>query len=431
MKKFLHFMRVRQQLLISIGILLFLVIGTAIVILYGKGYRFSLGQGRAEFAGTGLLVTTSVPNGASVYINGHLTTATDNTINLAPGVYTIKIAKDGYFPWEKQIHVKAEVVAKAEALLFPVAPKLESLTASGAKNPIIDPSHTKLAFTVASQSAKKNGIYILDMQSRPIISFQGVATQIVDDTTDSFSLANYASWSPDSTELLATISGELGETTYLLKTNTFNQPPADVTATLQTVQNTWDKEREDKEKARFAAIKPALAKMITKNFTVLAWSPDEAKILYQASQSATIPIIINPPLIGTNNTPQERKIKEGSVYIYDILEDRNYPIGNAVNISDPLTKQDVDSPHSAVEAGETNTQEAQLLSWLPDSKHLMWVHDKKIAIMEYDGTNITTVYAGPFDPNYVFPWASGTKIVILTNLENSLIPPNLYTIELR
>lgn len=407
MKKFLHFLRVRQQLLISIGILLFLVIGTTIVILYGKGYRFSLGEGRAEFAGTGLLVTTSVPNGASVYINGHLTTATDNTINLAPGVYTIKIAKDGYFPWEKQIHVKAEVVAKAEALLFPVAPKLESLTASGAQNPIIDPSHTKLAFTVASQSAKKNGIYILDMQSRPIISFQRVATQIVDDTTDNFSLANYTSWSPDSTELLATISGELGESTYLLKTNTFNQIPSDVTATLQTVQNTWDKERQDKEKARFAAIKPVLSKMITKNFTVFAWSPDETKVFYQASQSATLPIIINPRLIGANNTTEEREIKEGSLYIYDILEDRNYP--------------------QAV----TNAQDAQSVSWLPDSKHLMWVHDKKIAIMEYDGTNITTVYAGPFDPNYVFPWATGTKIVILTNLENSLIPPNLYTIELR
>ncbi len=51
--------------------------------------------------------------------------------------------------------------------------------------------------------------------------------------------------------------------------------------------------------------------------------------------------------------------------------------------------------------------------------------------MEYDGMNDTTVYAGPFTPNYVFPWASGTKIVILTNLENSPTPANLYTVELQ
>lgn len=403
MKKVRNFLVKKKQLLISLGIVLFLVIGTFLVILYGKGYRFSFGGGRAEFSGTGLLVTTSIPNGASVYINNHLTTATDNTINLAPGWYTIKIAKDGYFPWEKKIQVQAEIVAKAEALLFPTAPKLESITASGAQNPVIDPSGTRIAYTIASQSAKKNGIYVLDMNAHPILSFQGAAAQIADDTVDIFSNAKY-SWSPDSQELLATISADMNETTYLLKTNTFNDTPNDVTATLPTVQNAWQKELQEKEKVRFAAIKKPLRKMITNNFTIASWSPDNLKILYRASQSATLPIIIKPPLIGTNNTPQERNIKEGNLYVYDIFEDRNYPI--------------------------TNVENTDELSWLPDSKHLVFVHDKQIAIMEFDGTNKTTVYAGPFDENYVFPWASGTKIVILTNLENNLIPPNLYTIEL-
>lgn len=404
MKKLRNFLVKKKQLLISLGIVLFLVIGTILVISYGKGYRFSFGGGRAEFSGTGLLVTTSIPNGASVYINNHLTTATDNTINLAPGWYTIKIAKDGYFPWEKKIQVQAETVAKAEALLFPTAPKLESITASGAQNPVLDPSGTHIAYTISSQSAKKNGIYVLDMNAHPILSFQGAASQIVDDTIDIFSNAKY-SWSPDSQELLATISADTNETTYLLKTNTFNDTPSDVTATLPTVQNAWEKELLEKEKARFAAIKKPLRKMITNNFTIASWSPDNLKILYRASQSATLPIIIKPKLIGTNNTPEQRNLKEGDLYVYDVFEDRNYPI--------------------------TNGADPKELSWLPDSKHLVWVHNKQIAIMEYDGANKTTVYAGPFDPQYVFPWASGTKIVILTNLENNLIPPNLYTIELQ
>lgn len=408
MKKIANFFRTRKQLFISLGILLFLVFGTALVILYGKGYRFSLGDGRAEIAGTGLLVTTSIPNGASVYINGHLTTATDNTINLAPGWYTIKIAKDGYFPWEKKIHVQAEIVAKAEALLFPTAPKLESITASGAQNPVLDPSHTRIAYTLASQSARKNGVYILAMNANPLLAFQGAATQIVDDTTDAFSNSTYL-WSPDSQELLATIPSDINQTTYLLKTNTFNQAPVDVTATLLTVQNTWEKDQAEKEKARLATIKKPVRTMLTKNFTIFAWSPDNFKILYQASESATLPIIIKPRLIGTNNTPEKREIEKGKLYVYDILEDRNYPIS----------------------LPEEQEQKNTSFSWLPDSKHLVWVHDKKIDIMEYDGANITTVYAGPFDPRYVFPWATGTKLVILTNLENAQIPPNLYTIELR
>ncbi len=405
MKKVHNFFRKRKQLFISLGIILFLVIGTILVILYGKGYRFSPDRG---IAGTGLLVTTSIPNGASVYIDGHLTTATDNTINLAPGWYTIKIAKDGYFPWEKKIHVQAEIVAKAEALLFPTAPKLESITSSGAQNPLIDPSHTRIAYIVASQSARKNGIYVLAMNANPLLAFQGAATQIADDTVDIFTNSTYK-WSPDSQEILATIPSETSETTYLLKTNTFNQAPVDVTATLQATQNAWEKDQLEKEKARLATIKKPVRSMLTKNFTIFAWSPDNLKILYQASESATLPIIIKPRLVGTNNTPEERNIQKDKLYVYDILEDRNYQI-------------DLPQPEE-----QKNTS----FNWLPDSKHLVWVHNKKIDIMEYDGTNITTVYAGPFDPQYVFPWATGTKIVILTNLENALSSPNLYTIELR
>ena len=71
------------------------------------------------------------------------------------------------------------------------------------------------------------------------------------------------------------------------------------------------------------------------------------------------------------------------------------------------------------------------LSWLPDSRHLIFVHDKKIDIMEYDGTNVTTVYAGPFVDSYVFPYSNASKIVILTNLGNPNITPNLYTLGLK
>ena len=67
----------------------------------------------------------------------------------------------------------------------------------------------------------------------------------------------------------------------------------------------------------------------------------------------------------------------------------------------------------------------------PDSKHLVHVFDGKIDIMEYDAQNRTTVYAGPFVDGFVFPWPDATKLVILTNLGNPNITPNLYTIGLK
>ena len=76
-------------------------------------------------------------------------------------------------------------------------------------------------------------------------------------------------------------------------------------------------------------------------------------------------------------------------------------------------------------------QDSQVLRWFPDSKHLIFVEDRKINIMEYDAANKTVIYAGPFINNYVFPWPDGSKLVILTNLGNEDIAPNLYTIGLK
>ena len=104
---------------ISALIILFLLFGNGCGRFFWRGYSLNLNGSGPILSGTGLLVATSSPDGAQVFINGHLTTATDNTINLAPGDYDVKIFKEGYFPWEKKITVKKEVVSKADALLIP------------------------------------------------------------------------------------------------------------------------------------------------------------------------------------------------------------------------------------------------------------------------------------------------------------------------
>ena len=395
-----------KKIFVYIATVLFLIITTVAVILYGKGYNFSFGDGKIDLLGTGLLAATSQPDGAGIYINNHLSSATNNTISLPPGEYQIKIAKSGYFPWEKKIKIEKEVVASAYALLLPNAPKLENITDSGVSGPVIDPSRTKIAYTVSgADNSRKNGIYILDMSLRPILTLQSSSTQIVDDTIDNFSQAKI-SWSPDAKELVATVSaGTNASTTYLLKTS-FNQNPQDVTETLSTVNASWNKQKESQEKSQIFGLKAKLISLIKEDFKILSWSEDETKILYSASQSATLPLIINPPLIGANSTKQERTINKEAVYVYDIKEDKNFKILDSM--PNPLS-----------------------LTWFSDSKHLIYVNDKKISIMDYDGQNKTTVFAGPFIDNYAYPWPDGSKILILTDLGNPTISPNLYTIGLK
>lgn len=394
-----------RKIIFYVLTLLFLVVGTIAVVLYGKGYNFSFGDGKIGIAGTGLLAATSLPDGAGIYINDHLTSATNNTINLAPGVYDIKIIKSGYFPWKKTIVIEKEVVSTVYALLLPAAPKLDNITNAGVSNPVIDPSRTKIAYTASSyEDPRKNGIYILDMSLRPILTLQSSSIQIANETIDNLSESSLL-WSPDAKELIATVSaGRSAPTTYLLKTS-FNENPQDITETLPATQALWAKQEEQQNKSQLFGLKAKLQNIISENFKILSWSEDESKILYTATQSAELPLLINPPMIGTNSTPQERTIKKDLLYVYDIKEDRNYEIGNS--------------------------QGSKSLSWFPDSKHLIYVADKRIGIMDYDGLNRTTVYAGPFVDNYVFPWPDGSKILILTDLGNPSISPNLYTIGLK
>jgi len=395
-----------KKILIALSILAVLILITAVIVLYGKGYRFSFNNGKADLSGTGLLVATSNPNGAQVFVNDHLTTATDNTINLQPGSYKVRIFKEGYFPWEKNLKIEKGVVAKAEALLFPTAPKLESITNIGVNNPVLDPSRTKVAYTVTSQTIRKNGVYILDMTSRPILTLQNASSQVADDTVSLFSKA-IVSWSPDGESLTASISAQGLTASYLLTTGSFNQTPSDITETLTNVKSSWDKLKADRDKSLMDGLSAKLRKTVSNNFNIMSWSADETKILYQASSSATLPIIRSPRLIGVNQTPEERNLKKDGIYVYDIKEDKNYKI------------------HSPADKNQV------FLTWFPDSKHLIYLHDKKIDIMEYDGANVTKIFAGPFTDSFVFPWSDSSRIVILTNLGNSDIPPNLYTISLK
>ncbi|HSX09583.1 MAG TPA: PEGA domain-containing protein [Candidatus Saccharimonadales bacterium] len=417
---------VKKQIFVSLGVLLLIILTTVLVIMYGKGYRLFVQHGQPTVTHTGILNTSSDPTGAQVFIDGHLTTATNNSLNLTPGKYNVTIVKDGYLPWKKDFEIKDEVVSNATATLYPQAPSLQSISTFGIQSAIMDPTGTKLAFNIASNSAHINGIYVYDMTSRsfPILAGQSSTKQVVDDTTDKFSQAKIA-WSPDGTQLLASIIETPGSspTYYLLNANSFNQTPQDITAIYQNTITLWQQQRKDKQAAQVKSLKPAIQKFAKQNFRILSWSPDDNKILYQASESATMPVFQKPRLIGDNYLYEQRNLEKGAIYAYDMTEDYNTRILEAVDKICTINDQTCNC--------DEFTECTVPLTWLPDSSHLLYVNDKKINVVEDDGSNMTTLYAGPFVEHYVFPWPDGSKIVILTNLNSTSLPPTLYSIGLK
>ncbi|MBI2598696.1 PEGA domain-containing protein [Candidatus Curtissbacteria bacterium] len=200
-----------------------LILLTGIVaIFWARGFKPDFKNGK--IARTGLIVASSVPTGAQVYLNDRLTSATDTNIAfLDPGTYKIRIQKDGYTTWEKEIEIKADLATEIRALLFPTAPQITPLTSTGAAGPTLSPDNSKLVYGTAGV---RGGAYLLPMDNRPFAFRQEARLLAKNTAVFDFSLARFT-WDPISKQLIATFTDAKGEPTanLLIDSDKTDQSP--------------------------------------------------------------------------------------------------------------------------------------------------------------------------------------------------------------
>lgn len=424
---------IRSALFPFITVFIILIASVA-VIAYGRGYRLDFKK--TSLTPTGLLSVTSDPIGAQVYVDGNLKTATNNSINLEPNWYTIRITKEGYLAWEKKVRLQGEVVSRADAYLFPTNPSLSPLTTIGIESPQLSPDGTKIAYIVTTtkhdNTTKKAGLWVYELTEGPL--GRNRDPQLVGSLDTAFDLISASiQWSPDSSQILAVApsrqarlpapgSAATGGQARLYRTGRLDSFQ-DATYTTQTLLTDWQEERNLKERQKLAAFPQPIIDIATTSAKIIAFSPDETKLFYEATATATIPQGITPALIGTNATQETRQIEPGKLYVYDSREDKNFFV---------LEKKEIPQPTPAPTSVVAATPPLLPVSWLPTNKHLILTLPGKIDIMEYDRTNWITVYAGPFVEGFLVPWPNASRIVIMTNLNPSAgALPNLYTVNLR
>lgn len=400
------FIRKTRATLITIVTVCSILGASAAIIAYGRGYRLNLKK--TSLTTTGLISATSDPIAAQVYINGTLKTATNNSFNLEPGWYKVNISKEGYIPWEKDMRIQGEVVSRADAFLFPTNPSLSPLTTLGVDRPVLSPDGGKVAYIIPTDHldgnyAKKSGLWFYALSDGTLGRNRDAVQLAAHESAFDVTTATIT-WSPDSTKVLAQVKNGTARLYQTSRPGTFE----DMTLSVKTLMSDWEEERLIKERQKLAAYKPPIIAMATSSAKILSFSPDETKILYEATASATIPEAITPPLIGTNSTKEERTITPGNLYVYDSKEDKNYFL---------LTKK---------EAGQSK------IIWFPTSRHILLTFPTKIDVLEYDRTNWITIYSGPFVDGFVAPWNNGSRIIVMTNLNaDATSLPNLYTVNLR
>jgi len=418
-----------RDFLIPFVTLFAILAASAILIAYGRGYRPDFGKNTLKT--TGLILATSDPIGAQVYINGTLRTATNNSLNVDPGWYTVSITKEGYISWEKQTRVQGEIVARADAFLFPANPSLSPLTSIGVVKPTLSPDGTKIAYIVPFpgkgneiNAAKNAGIWVYELVDRPLgINRDPKHVASWDTTLDPEKISMM--WSPDGSQLLVAD----GLSVRLYQTNRLDDFKI-VTASYQDLLSDWQDNLAAKEASRLVSFKQPIIDVASTSGKIIAFSPDETKLLYEATASATIPQIIKPALIGTNGTKEDRVIQQGKLYVYDSREDKNYFVLDKKEL--PKSKSPISAKPSPLSNFQSLTANFPSIRWFPTNRHLLLMLDGKIDVMEYDRTNWSTVYSGPFTDGFMAPWPNGSRIVILTNLNpGASTLPNLYTVNLR
>lgn len=400
------------------GVIFFLFVAisipvlTVIVIQLGKGYSFNLSE--KKFEPRGILVATSIPDGAQVFVDDQLETATNNTISLPPGKYKVEIRKEGYSLWKKEVEIEKELVTKTDALLFLGVTDLRPLTFSGATNPSFSPDKLKIAYSNPATASGKGGIWLNEIFELPLGIGNREPRQIIQSQPKGrdFSKANF-DWSPDSRLLLLSFEKE----SFLIDTSILTSEEKLKNLSLVAIENlkgNWQDEEKKSQEAKIKRLPKPLQQILTNFAADLQFSQDGEKVLYEATGSAKIPEGLIPPLPAASSQKEERGISPGRFYVYDLKEDKNF----LITIS-PEEKKD--SP-----------KVPPLINWFPTSRHLLLTEAGKISIIEYDGTNKTAIYSGPFENFFVATYPNGSKIVILTTFgqeENQ--PPNLYTINLK
>jgi hypothetical protein len=428
-----------------------ILLGTSIAIQYAKGgFRFTQKGFSPE---TGLLNANSFPTGAEVYVDGELTTATDNTLYLKPGEYTVEIRKEGYSPWKKQLKIQKELVTQTNAQLFPVAPSLSPLTLTGVTKITTSPDGQKVVlYTNSAQDSEKNGLYLLEL-SNNFIPLQRTPKQIAQEI-QSINLidADYI-WSPDSTQLM--ILTKYKDILISVDDKVSLEAEQDISWKKKQILSEWEAEIYQKEREFLKKFPEEMLQVATMSAKNVYLSPDKKRMLYTATAELVLPENIIPPIPASNTQPEERNLIAGGIYVYDREEDKNFQIGVETgapsSVSKILLSTDLfgtaksleTSPSAFTNLQATNSAETaklfnayhtslsiNTLQWFPDSKHILFAKDQQIHIMEYDGTNNTVIYSGPFQEDFVYPWPDGSKILMLTAFSPDS-PMNLYAIEIK
>src|SRR3990172_169430 len=347
------------------GLLAFMFAVTAGIIMYASGFRLDFGGG--GFAKTGMILVKSVPDGAKVFLDEELAGATDSTIgSLKPQTYHLKIEKEGFLSWEKDIEVKEKLITGVNAILLPISPSLKAITQNGAKLITPSASGAKSAFLSGDK------LYFLSM-SNSFLGFLPTKPQEIAAETKDFPFANVTKigFSPNESQLLLTAGGK--GYLFSIQTGAVGTRVESLAALRAQWQTLVRKQRAEAVKTleipdEFKDLALALASV---------WSPDEDKFLYEKSEGG-----------------------KRQFWVANFTDP--LPVGEETNLK-------------ILETEDKNLK----LFWLANSQNFIVVAGNTVSIMDLDGSNQREIFSGTLAESVAFSSTDLAQVIVVTSISTN------------
>ena len=125
-----------------------------IILSYSLGYHIDFHK--FVIYKTGILSLKSAPSGASIYINGklHSDITPARIEELRPGTYSVEVKRENFYPWQKDLTVRPNMVTRAEnILLFPTLQEMEKVSDCETDNFFIPNDRSQIYYMT------KSGLY--------------------------------------------------------------------------------------------------------------------------------------------------------------------------------------------------------------------------------------------------------------------------------
>lgn len=151
--------------LASLGIFL---IASIVVLIISQGRRL---EDDGNLIQTGIIRITSIPSESiKAYVNNEEVTLSDFRITgIVPGFVTLRLSKEGYTSWEKQVKVESGVVKDVFAQLYPNTVDFAKVTEQNIDKVFYSPDSQYIYYTILDNQAL-NGIWRIRL-NRNLLDF--------------------------------------------------------------------------------------------------------------------------------------------------------------------------------------------------------------------------------------------------------------------